>query len=253
MRINRFLPLIIPIVIFVLTEIFFFYPRIIYVSGVLIVLLFFFTTRQFVLASKKQEKWLDYFVLPVLFTINLILFVTMLPSSFLVQVLFLGNLVVLYLYLREIYYYLMEHSAYKEHSMENFSSYVNFLSVYFLASAIYGFQSFLNTPLWLLMILLLVEICFIVYQVFWANDIDLKAGMFYIVLSCLVILEIAWAISFLTLSYYILGLMLAVCYYILIGLTRFYLQGTLSHSQVKHYLVFGFSSILVVLLTARWL
>lgn len=253
MKINRFLPLITPVFSFILTEVFFFSPKMIYVSSVLIVLLFFFSTRQFVVASKKEERWLDYFILPALFTINLILFSTMLPSRLLVQFLLFSNLIFLYLYFRSIYYYLTEHSSYREHSMENFSSYANFLSVYFLASSIYGLQSFLNSPLWLLMILLLCEISFIVYQVLWANDIELKTGLFFIFLSSLVILEISWAISFLTLSYYILGLIVAVCYYILIGLTRFYLAGTLSRDQVKHYLIFGFSSILVVLLTARWL
>lgn len=253
MRINRFLPLITPGLSFILTEVFFFKPKMIYFSAALIGLLILFTVRQFTVVSKKDEKWWEYAILPFLFTGNLIVFSTLMSNSFLTQVLFVINLVFSYLYFRSIYYYLMEHSKYKENSMQNFSSYANFLSVYFLASAMYGLQAFLNAPVWLLMVIILLEICLIVYQVFWANKIDLRMGFFYIIISGLVLLELAWAISFLTLSYYILGLILVVCYYILIGLVRFYLLGTLSGTQIKHYLIFGFSSILVVLLTARWL
>ena len=225
----------------------------IYISTAIILASFAFTARQFVIASNKAEKWWNYFILPALFSLNLIVFSTMVSDTFLLQVLFVLNLVFLYMYFRSIFYYLTEHSKYKEHSMENFSSFINFLSVYFLASGIYGLQSFLNAPIWLLMIIFLAEICLIIYQVMWANKINLKMGFFYIIIAGLTMLELAWSISFLTLSYYILGLIVVVCYYILIGMIRFYLLGTLTATQIKQYLIFGFSSILVVLFTARWM
>jgi len=64
---------------------------------------------------------------------------------------------------------------------------------------------------------------------------------------------LAWAASFTSLSFYILGLILAVCYYILIGLIRFYLLGRLTRQTIKLYLIFGLSSIFLVLLTAKWI
>lgn len=253
MRINRFLPLLTPLLCFVFTQLYFFNPKMIYFSVIAIELVLFFTAWQFTAASRKEEKWWNYFILPALFTLNLVVFSVLIPNKFFIQVLFFFNLIFLYLYLRSIYYYLMEHSKYKENSMQNFASYANFLSVYFLASAMFGLQAFLNASVWILMSLFLVEMLLIVYQAFWANKIDIRMGFFYIVLSGLIILEIAWSVSFLTLSYYILGLIVVICYYLMIGLVRFYLLGTLNSTQIKHYLLLGFSSILFVLLTARWL
>jgi len=253
MKINRFLPLITPILCFLLTEVYFFNHKMIYFSIIAIEVILFFTVRQFTFTSRKDEKWWNYFILPALFTLNLIIFSALMPSKYFVQILLIFNLVFLYLYFRSIYYYLMEHSKYKENSMQNFSSYANFLSIYFIASAMYGLQSFLNASVWLLMSILLVEVLLVVYQVMWSNKIDIRMGFFYIVLSGLVILEIAWTVSFLTLSYYILGLIIAICYYLLIGLVRFYLLGTLTATQIKHYMILGCASILFVLLTARWL
>jgi len=64
---------------------------------------------------------------------------------------------------------------------------------------------------------------------------------------------LAWSVSFLTLSYYVLGLIVAICYYVLIGLVKAYLLDNLSAKTVKWYLIFGFLALILVLLTARWI
>lgn len=253
MQYNRFLPLIIPGVVFLFLELFYFYPKLIYVSLVFVLLLFLFAARQFVLSSEKEEKSWNILILPSVFTINLVMFSTLVSSKFFIQFLFFLCVVFLYYCFRTFYFYLIKTGSYKKYSLENISSYGNFLAFYFLASSVYGLQSFLNAPLWLLMLFLLVFIALIVYQTIWVNQINLKEGMFFLLLIDLILLELAWSISFLTLSYYILGLVLTISYYILIGLIRFYLLGILNRRHVKLYLVFGFSSILFVLLTARWL
>jgi hypothetical protein len=253
MKYNRFLPLIVPLITFFLLQAFFFSPKLLYIVFVLILLLFFFTTRQFTLESKKDKEWWNYIILPFIFSSGLIVFSTMIPSMLLVQVLFLINTVFLYFYFRSIFFNLIKEDYYQKYSLENLSSYGNFLAVYFLASSLYGLQVFLSIETWALMIVLIFIIALIVYEVMWANNIDLRVGVVYILLICLVLTEIAWAASFLTLSFYILGLILAVCYYILIGLTRFYLLKRLNGRLIKMYLIFGFSSIAIVLFTARWI
>ena len=253
MKYNRFLPLLIPIAVFFLLQIFYFNPRLLYLIVVLVLLLFFFTTRQFTLASSKEKKWWNYIILPFSFFASLIIFSTMIPSKLLVQILFIINTVFLYYYFRSIFFNLIKEDYYQKFSLENLSSYGNFLAVYFWASSLYGLQVFLSIQTWPLMIGLLLIIALIAYEVMWANNIDLREGVVYIILICLVLTEIAWSASFLTLSFYILGLILAVCYYIIIGLTRFYLLKSLTPKLIKMYLIFGLSSLAIVLFTARWI
>ena len=252
MKYNRFLPLLIPVLTFCFSEIYFFYPRMIYNILVAVFLLFLFTVRQFTLASNRKEDWWNYIILPSFFYTGLIIFTTMIPSSLVIQVLFIINLIFLYYYFLIIYYFLINTKEYQDNSLENISSYGNFLSYYFIASSAYGLQAFLNISTWVLVFSLMIANLLITYQVIWANKINIKKGLFYILLICLVLVELAWSVSFLTLSYYVLGLILAVCYYILIGLVRFYLLNSLTKKLIKMYLIFGFSSILVVLFTARW-
>lgn len=253
MKYNRFLPLFVPLFVFILSEVFYFNTRLIYVVTVFVFLLFLFTVRQFVKASKLKEEWWNFLILPSMFYLGSVVLSTMIPSRAIIQLIIVLNTVFLYLYLVTIYYFLINKDSYKDNSLENISSYGNFLAFYFTASAIYGLQSFLHISIWMLMLVFIVASALIIYQVMWANKINDKVGFFYLLILSLVLVELAWSVSFLTLNFYILGLIIAVCYYILIGLVRFYLLKKLNKKLVKMYLIFGFSSIIIVLITARWL
>ena len=253
MKYNRFLPLAIPLIVFLLSEIFFYKPKLIFVIIVLIFIIFLFTIRQFILANKSNQKFWNLLILPFCFSISLIIFTTIIPNKFIIQILFILNSIFLYNYFSAIYYLLVNSNNFKKENLRNLSSYGNFLAYFFFSSSIYGFQVFLNIQVWILMLIVIIFTALIVYQVIWANEISLKISLFYIALICLVLTEIAWSVSFLSLNYYILGLIVSICYYIIIGLTRFFLQDILNKKLIKQYLIFGFLSILSVLFTARWI
>jgi hypothetical protein len=122
-----------------------------------------------------------------------------------------------------------------------------------MAVSFFGLQLFLDIAVWKLVMLLAVVVFSIVFQISWSGEIDKQTSFFYGLLLSLVVLELAWGISFLTLSYYILGLILTISFYVLIGLIRFYLFGNLSKEKVKMYLIFGLVSVSIALLTARWI
>jgi len=225
----------------------------VYVALVLFILAVFFTCRQFAIASQHSEKWWDLAILPIIFFIGIIGLSILLPSASLVQFLFAVCVIFQYLYFRSVYSYLFKPKKYRFGTLENLSSYGNFLAFYFIASTIYGLQVFVNFDVWLLVLILVFFTALIVYQVLWVNKIERKRSILFILLACLILAEIAWAASFLTLSFYILGLLTAICYYILIGLTRFYLLNKLDAKVIKYYLIFGFGSLLIVMLTAKWI
>lgn len=252
MKYNRLLPLIIPFVCFIWLEIYYFRHGLIYVSSVLLLLLLFFAIRQFLIAGSSSERWYNYYITPAILSVSTIAFTTMLSSGWLVQLFLIGIVVLIYFYLRLLYIYLVNFNLQKKESLENFSAYGNFLAFYFLSSFLYGIRAFLNFSVWPLMLIFLAAAVLIIYEIFWINSINLKVGSFYVLLLSLVLTELAWALTFLTLSFYILGLIITIGYYILIGLTKFYLKGQLDKKIIKLYLIFGFTSVLIVLLSARW-
>jgi len=253
MKYNRFLPIIVPLFVLMLFEVFYFSPRMIYVVLVLINLFIFFTVRRFNQASDINKGWQNFVILPSLMSAVVIAYCTLLSSKLIIQSLFIFNIILLYLYLRYLYYYLVLPASYEAFSIENISSYGNFLTFFLAAATIYGLQSFLNTSIWLLMVIMLVVTGLIAYQVIWTNKIDLSQGLPYIFISCLIIAELFWSISFLPLNHNISGLALAICYYMLIGLVRHFLLDKLDKKKIKLYLGFGFTSLIVLLFTARWM
>jgi hypothetical protein len=256
MRKNRFLPLLIPLITGGMLELLYFWPSAIYSAAAVTIIIFLFAIRQLLCSGSKRERWWNLAILPAMFTLSVIAFSVILPRS-LVQPFFLFDVIFLYLYFRAVYYYLHFSSPVairnNGESLLNLSIYGNFLAVYFMSSSVYGLQVFLGIKAWLLMLIIFVAFELIVYQVLWANRIDVRRSSIFILLAGFVLVESGWTASFLPLSYYILGLVLAICYYMIIGLTRFYLAGALDRRTVKKYLIFGFFSLITVMLSARWL
>lgn len=248
----RFLPLITSVVVLFFLELFFFYPKAFYVSLALAGLSIFFAVWQFARISFIYKKWWNFLILPLILTIAGSVYSLTIFGNFIIQILFIVIFIFIYFYLRFSYYYLAQPALFKEFIFENISSYGNFLAFFFAAAAVYSLQSFLNIPVWLLMIALLAIAALAIYQLLWAAKITVSGRYVYILIICLILSEMGWAVSLLPVNYNIAGLVLAICYYILTGLAKLYLFGRLNGKIVKKYLLFGFASIFLVLLTARW-
>ncbi len=252
MKYNRYLPLIIPMLVWLAQEIFLSYPSLIYVVLVIILLLIFFALRQFTRSSGADERWWNFFILPALSSMAVIVYSTLQDSHWLIQFLFFLNLAVLYLYFRFAYYFLLQPLGYKIASIENVSQYTNFLIFFFFAAGLYGFQAFLNMPGWLIAFSVALLSILICYQLLWANKFNIRENTIYIFLPSLILAELAWAIAFLPLNNNIAGFTLAIFYYMIIGLMRQELLKTLDRSRTALYVGFGLASIVIIMLTARW-
>jgi len=142
MKYNRFLPLIIPALILILFEAYYYKHNLIYVVAVLTVLLLFFTVRQFLIAGNSADGWYNYFISPAMLVLGSIALTTMVANKWFVQVLLVGVPILLYLYLRMLYVYLINFNLKQREGLENFSAYSNFLAFYFIASSYMALELF---------------------------------------------------------------------------------------------------------------
>lgn len=253
MKFNRFLPLLVPLLVFLFEEMYFFYPKLIYLAAVLADLMIFFAVWQFSQASEIDKRWWNFLILPAAMSSAVMAYSVFLGNKTVIQLLFIFNLVFLYLYLRYSYYYLLNPLAYEVFSIENISSYLNWLTLFLLASTVYGLQSFLSLPILWLVLIMMIATALLVYQIIWVNKIELKSGLPYILISCLILIELFWSVSFLPFNFNISGLILAICYYVIIGLVKNFLLLKLDAAKVKTYLLLGSISLFLVLLTAKWI
>lgn len=253
MPINRYLTLLVPLLAFLLSEAYFFWPRFIYAAAVLAVLSFVFLARQFARAGNLYHDRYNFMILPSVFHVGLLAFSTTVSGAVLVQALLVFGLVFLYLYFRTLFVLTQRPESYRAETLGNLSSYGNFLAIFFIATLLYSLQSFLNIQVWIMIMLLLLSIVLAVYQILWVNGVNRRIAYFYVLLAGLALSELAWSISFLPLNYFVSGLIFSIYYYMLIGMIRFYLLNQLNAKLVKIYLLFGILSIGAVMMTAHWL
>ncbi|MBU1684290.1 hypothetical protein KKC56_02385, partial [Patescibacteria group bacterium] len=129
----------------------------------------------------------------------------------------------------------------------------NFLTFFFTSSVIYGLQSFIHAPIWMLMIIITPIIFLMTYNILWINEINNKENFIFILINYLILAEITWSLSFLPLNYHIIALILSICYYVLVNLLKLYLKNILTYKTIKLYLISGCAGIILILLTAQWL
>lgn len=253
MNLNKYYPLVIPLIIMALFELVFFSSQTIYACFVFSNIAIVFAIFSFSKASTIEKDWWNYAIFPVVFSSSLMVYSVLLSSKFFIQFLIVVDVILLYHYLRSVYYYILQPEKYLPSSIENFSSYGNFFAFFFTAASIFGLRAFLNISDWVLALILLFSAVLIIYEVFWANKIQTEKSAILILICGIILTEISWASFFLPFNFNITGLIIAVCYYMLIGISRFYLLDRLNKKTIHLYLGYGFISVLLILLTAKWI
>ncbi|KKQ60297.1 MAG: hypothetical protein US81_C0025G0004 [Parcubacteria group bacterium GW2011_GWE2_38_18] len=253
MKNARLLILLAPLVILALLELYLYKPSYIYLVLALGNLLIVFTLWRATSLSEINKEWWNFSILPVAFFSSVIAYSTILRQPFIVHSWFFIAAVLIFYYLKFCYYYLLKPFLYKVSSIENFSSYLNFLSFFLVASTLYGMQSFLDMPTLPLVFALICTSGLLIYQIIWANNFKIKNSLAYLIVGSLSVAELGWTISYLPINNNVSGLTLAILYYMLVDLIRFELSGKLDRTKIKLLIAFGLASVIIILLTARWL
>lgn len=249
MRYSKFLVLLTPIFLAFLFEILLNKAQWFYGILILSVLALILTALIFFKESGVKKEDLFYFILPIIFSLSLLSYITI-SSRATAHILIFFNTIFIYFLLRNFFYYFFEIK--KGLKFDNFFSYGNLLAIFFVSSSFYGIKYFLNFPTWFIILCLLPVFFLILYSVIWANKINIKEGLVFILIGVIVLIEIFWTISFLPFNYNTLGLIFSICYYVYIGVVRFFLRAGESNSRtIKLYLIFGFVSILLIILTSK--
>ncbi|MDD5527822.1 MAG: hypothetical protein PHO56_02480 [Patescibacteria group bacterium] len=241
-----FVIIITPLLNFILFEVFFFKANLFYAVILISDLLLLLAVR--IITGKKiisRDFW-NFSIFPILFSSSLAAYSLLAVNHTLIHLLFVLNLFFTYFYLKNIY------RGAQRDFLENISAYGNLLTVFFCFSVIYGLESFLGLPIWLLILCSGAAMILIIYQILWANKIQAENMLAYAFLAGLLLVELAWAVYFLPFNYNALGLIAVICYYLLISFVKLSLAEKLTGRSVKLYLASGFIFLLLIFLSARW-
>lgn len=245
-------------IIFGIFELFFFRHNLIYIA--LIVANLFI-----IKITLRQKKEWSYTILPTLLTSSILLFSILIANKILIQFLFVTSTFFIYWYFKAFYNLSSRISNSNTHYFINIIFYGNFLAFFFGTSLIYGLDIHLNItfiPLCiyfgsitsLSMLSILTTLKKIDKNKNEYTPLKQQESLFFILAALSIsITELALVIAFLPFSYFTLGLLLSLCYYVIIGLVHHFLKSDLSKKTIRLYLSAGALGIFLLIITARWM
>ncbi|HNX10832.1 MAG TPA: hypothetical protein PKI61_01705 [bacterium] len=202
--------------------------------------------------AKAPRPWGRYFLLPLVFLNSILAYSILVPQNE-----FLGGLFTQLLFIIILWFNALYAQSLKKlwmgmgDSYSNLSALFSFLSLFFALAALYGLQLFLNLSYWVIIIIMAALVLLLAKQNFGFGP-EKKQYWPFIILIVFIMVQLAWALYFLPFDYDSLGLILALLYYLLINIVKFYLERTLSAKTLKALLLFGGIIMVLLILTVRW-
>lgn len=199
-----------------------------------------------------NRRFFNFLITPMIFSISsfgLLLFVSV---DLYYHLLVFVSGIMLFLFLEQILNYFYFAVRYQPYTLEYFSFYWNILAIMAFSSCLFGFRILYQYNLYLVASVYLILIFFITKEIFWVNKIEWEKYALFCLTLPIIMFELFVVFSYLPSSYYVNAVILTVVYYMMISLSRLFLQEKLNRRNLLSHIIVGGISILVVLFTAQW-
>lgn len=200
----------------------------------------------------RNEKFWRFAVTPVLFVSGGALFLSFLEGLVLRQIFLVIFAFLIWVYFEVLFLWFHNRPKYQVHSLENISTNLDLLSIFFIASGLYSINIFFGISIWYLLLIFIVMSSLLTYQLIWTSEVNLKSGLVYVGIITLIISEGFLAVHHLPTSIYVNGLIITLGFYLMTGLARNWFLGIKEKKVLKRYLLVSISCLLLILVTAKW-
>ncbi len=152
-----------------------------------------------------------------------------------------------------IYTFLWEPHRYQPYAIENLSTYVNIMSIFFFVSASATLHLLTSFSMWPLALMAAVVVGAVTLQTLWAQKIPLSLAMRYAFIFAFGVAELYLAASFLPVRPYVLAIFVVVPFYFFLTLTSDWLLERFEASRFQRRSFFAAALIAIASLTSQWL
>lgn len=202
--------------------------------------------------GRDLERWGHVAITPLGFLVSLLLFLLFLELAWLMILVGLVSALFLFLYFEHLFRFIHLPGTYQPYALEHSSLVLHIASMYFLAVAFYGAQTFLQVPAWMLAVVFAVVSGLLVYETLWVGKLRDTHAVHVAMVGSVVLGEIFLVLSLLPTSFYVNAAAIALMFYMLLGLLRADLLKKLTTLVLRRYVLLGGVLLLVIFLTARW-
>ena len=252
MQYKRLIPLLVPLIIWIFSQAFLRWPSLFYSALAIGLLIIVLSVR---LLAGKERDWPLLAIAPTLFFLNFSLYLAIIIGSFWIQAILVLIAWFLFVYLKNLYYYFThkESELIFEDKLDNLLIVSGFLSVFAASTVLFSLPNFITWPVWATLLILAAVIWLLFIQFMPLKKINPEKAKVLTLVSIFGLAQIAWGLSLLPLKFHILGLFLAISYYLALTIVRLHLRGALNRRALKLPLILSATAFILLLLTARWL
>jgi hypothetical protein len=249
MKYKRFLPLLTPVLIWLLSQAFLIIPQFFYSALALGTLLIVISVKLLV-GRSAAKNWLLWAVAPLLFFLSLTTYTAIITNHFWMQFIFLLIVWFLFSYLRNLFYQAAD--GVSRFKSDDLLMVGGFLAIAAAAAVLFDLPAFLNWPL-PIMLLIFALISWLSFIQFYPMNGSLPSHYGLMIANVLILTELAGVLALLPLNFNILALFLAIIYYLLLTVMRLNGRGILNRHFLTTPLILSAIAISLLLLMARWL
>lgn len=202
--------------------------------------------------SLTSEKFWRFAVTPFFFLSTGVLFFSFFEGDIIRRLLLVAFSVLIWIYFEVIRLWFHERPKYQVHSLENISTYLDLLTIFFAASGFYSLILFFGWNLWYFSLGFTAITALVTYQLIWTSGASLRSAWAYLITITVVVSELFVVTSYLPSSVYVNGLIVTLGFYLTAGLARNWLIDVKEKSILKRYLAISIFSLIIILITAKW-
>ncbi len=252
MNYKRLIPLVVPVLVWALSQIFLAVPSFFYFglsAGLLIIVL----GVRYLAQRSKIKNWSFFIIAPALFFLSFSLYASLISSYYLIQFIFILSFWFIFSYLKNLYYFFIYEAPEREHKLDNLMIGGGFLTLFASASSLYGLPIFLNWPFIEFLLIFIPLVFLLLIQFLAVQKTSFKENASLIFVNILLLSEIALVFSFLPFNFNVLGFLLAILFYFFLLIIRLRFKGELNLHNLKLPIIFSLLIFIITILTARWL
>lgn len=244
--------IIVPLISWLLSQVYLLEPKLFYISISISFLLLALTVKGME-KDPKAKNWPLFFYFPAILFLGLNLYVALISNYFLIQSILLISAALMFYYLRNIYYFINYGAVERAEKLHNLMTTAGFLTVFTLASVIYGLPTFLGMSFWPLFVTFIFLTAPLFFQSFVLGRLNILEKWPFFLSSIFILAEFVLVLYFLPLSFNILGFFVANFYYLQLMALRLALKNEFSVRTMRWPLVFVFMIVSILLLTSSWM
>ena len=200
--------------------------------------------------SDFQNRY--FFGLPLVFLFASFSLLLFLESIFAQWSLAVVSTSFLFFFVEHVFHYLHLPARYQAYTIEHLSLVLSVLSIFFLSASGFGLRLFLNLSLWMLVLSFFALALFVIFGMLWVSKVDAKKAWPYAFAGTVLATEIFAVTMYLPTGFYVNASLVALFFYLFLGLTRAHFLDQLSTLLVKRYLMIASFLLIAILGTAQW-